>query len=407
MDGSNEKNHTYNVMQNQINQAVEQIQGDLVEMRRHLHMYPELSHQESETALYIQEKLKRLGLRPLSCTGKDVIAYIDGSQTGPTVALRADIDALPIKEETGLPFASKVAGVMHACGHDGHTAILLGAAGALTQIQTEFPGRVKLIFQHAEEVCPGGAAELVRAGVLEDVDAIFGLHLWQNVELGQLATCSGPIMAGADSFTIRIQGTGGHGSMPHLTVDPIVVAAQLVLQLQTVVSRSLNPLYPAVISVGQIHAGDTYNIIPDTALIEGTVRYFHREIQQEIPLVMERMVKNTCASYGAEGELEYVAGDPSVINDAGMNQIVEQVGLQVVGKGNVRTAEASMAGEDFSYYLQKIPGAYFFLGIKGDTAKYSHHHPCFTIDEEMLPVGSKLLAGIAVHYLTAPENAVK
>jgi amidohydrolase len=407
MNAQSKGKQAYSVMQEQINEAVEEMEADLIDMRRHLHMHPELSHHESETVQYIQQKLQSLGLTPSSYTGKDVIAYIEGPHPGPTVALRADIDALPIMEETGLPFASKVPGVMHACGHDGHTAILLGAASALCTIKTQLPGRVKLIFQHAEEVCPGGAAELVQAGVLGDVDAIFGLHLWQNVELGQVASCAGPIMAGADSFTIRIQGTGGHGSMPHLTVDPIVVAAQIVLQLQTVVSRSLNPLYPAVISVGQIHAGDTYNIIPDTALIEGTVRYFHPQIQQDIPLVMERIVKHACASYGAQGELQYVQGDPSVINDAGMNQIVEQVGEHVVGKDNVRIAEPSMAGEDFSYYLQNVPGAYFFLGIKGDTAKYSHHHPRFTIDEKMLPVGSKLLAGVALSYLTALENRVK
>jgi amidohydrolase len=389
----------YLAKQERVNQLVDEQGTWTVEVRRYLHQYPELSHQESKTARYIRKQLESMGLRTHTYTGKDVVAYIEGSKPGKTVALRADIDALPIQEETDLPFASKVPGVMHACGHDGHTAILLGAARALVQLGSSFSGRIKLIFQHAEEVVPGGASELVEAGVLEDVDAIFGLHLWQNVESGVVETCAGPIMAGSDSFTVNIQGKGGHGSMPHLTVDPIVIAAHLVTQLQTVVSRSVNPLYPAVVSVGQIHAGDTYNIIPDTAMIQGTVRYFHPEVQKEIPVLLERLANGVCASFGASATFEYVKGDPSVVNDARMNSIVEQVGRMVIGEENVKPAVPSMAGEDFSYYLQRVPGAYFFLGIQGEEAAYTHHHPRFTIDERMLPVGSKLLAGIALAYL--------
>lgn len=389
----------YAARQAQVNQIVDAHAAWTVDVRRYLHQYPELSHQESKTVQYIREQLKNMGLSPYSYTGKDVIAYIEGGQSGKTVALRADIDALPIQEETGLPFASKNPGVMHACGHDGHTAILLGAARALTEGAVPFAGRIKLIFQHAEEVVPGGASELVKAGVLEDVDAIFGLHLWQNVDSGLLEVCAGPIMAGSDSFAIKIHGKGGHGSMPHLTVDPIVIASHLVTQLQTIVSRSLDPLYPVVISVGQIQAGDTYNIIPDTAQLQGTVRYFHPDVQKEIPQLLERLAHGVCASFGASATVEYVKGDPSVINDPRMNAIVEQVGRMVLGEENVRPAVPSMAGEDFSYYLQHVPGAYFFLGIRNEEAVYSHHHPRFTIDEKMLPVGSKLLAGIALTYL--------
>lgn len=368
----------------------------ITDVRRYLHRYPELSHNESKTAAYIRKQLEEMGLAASTCTGKDVLAYIEGNRPGKTVALRADIDALPIQEETGLPFASEIPGVMHACGHDGHTAILLGAAKALVALQGNFAGRIKLIFQHAEEVVPGGAHELVKAGVLEDVDAIFGLHLWQNVDSGRMEACSGPIMAGSDSFTIRIQGVGGHGSMPHLTTDSIVIAAHLVTQLQTIVSRSLNPLEPAVISVGQIHAGDTYNIIPDTAMIQGTVRYFHPDVQAQIPGLIERVMNGVCASFGATAEFDYVKGDPSVVNDPEMNAVVEQVGRQIMGAEYVDAAVPSMAGEDFSYYLQQVPGAYFFLGIRNEEAAYSHHHPRFTIDETMLPVGSKLLAGIGI-----------
>jgi amidohydrolase len=390
----------YASKQKQINRLVDENAAWSIAVRRHLHQYPELSHHESKTVQYIGQQLDEMGLEVLSCTGKDAVAYIEGSRPGKTIALRADIDALPIQEETGLPFASKLDGVMHACGHDGHTAILLGAAKALCGMPNDFAGRIKLIFQHAEEVVPGGARELVEAGVLQDVDAIFGLHLWQSLDARIVGAFPGPIMAGADSFTIKISGTGGHGSMPHLTIDPIVVAAHLVTQLQTVVSRSLNPLYPAVVSVGQIHAGDTYNIIPDTALIEGTVRYFHPEVREAIPGLLQRLANGTCSSFGASSSFTYVKGDPSVVNDFQMNKVVEQVAAEVLGTDKVVTAEPSMAGEDFSYYLQKVPGAYFFLGMKGEAARYSHHHPRFTIDERMLAPGSKLLAGIALNYLS-------
>jgi amidohydrolase len=390
---------SYIIKQDEINRVVDTYAPWIVEVRRYLHQYPEVSHQEVKTAQYIREQLENMGLATRSYTGKDIVAYIEGAEPGRTVALRADIDALPVQEETGLPFASQNPGVMHACGHDGHTAILLGVARALTEAKLSFAGRIKLIFQHAEEVVPGGASELVNAGALEDVDAIFGLHLWQNVDSGLLETCPGPIMAGSDSFTIHIQGKGGHGSMPHLTVDPIVIASHLVTQLQTVVSRSMNPLYPSVVSVGQIHAGDTYNIIPDTARLQGTVRYFHPEVQSEIPALIERLANGVCASFGAAAAFEYVKGDPSVINDPQMNAIVEQVGRTVMGEEKVKPAVPSMAGEDFSYYLQRVPGAYFFLGIRNEEAAYSHHHPRFTIDENMIPVGSKLLAGIALAYL--------
>lgn len=389
----------YTEQRAEIHAAVNQHAAWMVDVRRYLHQYPEVSHKESKTAAYIREQLESVGLPTQSYTGKDVVAYIEGGEPGRTVALRADIDALPIQEETGLPFASQHPGVMHACGHDGHTAILLGAARALIEAKVSFAGRIKLIFQHAEEVVPGGALELVKAGVLEDVDAIFGLHLWQNTKLGTVETCAGPIMAGSDSFSIAIQGSGGHGSMPHLTVDPIVVASHFVTQLQTVVSRSLDPIYPAVISVGQIHAGDTYNIIPDTAQLQGTVRYFHPDVQAVIPGLLERLAHGVCASFGAKAVCEYTKGDPSVINDPRMNAIVERVAHSVVGETMVRPAVPSMAGEDFSYYLQHVPGAYFFLGIGGDAAQYGHHHPRFTIDESMLPVGSELLAGIALTYL--------
>lgn len=390
----------YNAFQKEINELIDQYESWILEIRRHLHQYPELSHQETKTAEYIREQLIQLGLQPWSCTGKDVMVAIEGGLPGKTVVLRADTDALPIKEETGLPFASKHEGVMHACGHDGHSASLLGAARALINLKTLFPGKIILLFQHAEEVVPGGACEIIETNALDHADAIFGFHLWKNLPSGRVGTVAGPIMAGSDFFTIHIEGKGGHGSMPHLSVDPIVIAAHVVTQLQSVVSRMVNPLHPAVVSVGKIQAGEGYNIIPEKAMIQGTVRYFHEEVQEQIIEMMERMVEGTCSSFGASGRLEYVKGDPAVVNNPEMNRIVEEVGREILQADNVVPAPISMAGEDFSYYFKKLPGAYFFLGIGGgEEVCYGHHHPKFTINEEMLSVGSKLFAGIALNYL--------
>lgn len=390
----------YNALQKEINEIVDQNESWIIEIRRHLHQYPELSHKETRTVQFIREKLVSLGLHPWTCTGKDVMATIEGGLPGKTIVLRADTDALPIKEETGLPFASKHEGVMHACGHDGHSAALLGAAQAFMTLNKPFPGKIILLFQHAEEVVPGGACEIVETNALDEADGIFGFHLWKNLESGKIGTVPGAIMAGSDFFTIEIEGKGGHGSMPHLSVDPIVIASHVVTQLQSVVSRMVNPLHPAVISVGKITAGEGYNIIPETAEIQGTVRYFQEDVQEQIMNRIERLVQGTCASFGAKGRLIYVKGDPAVINHPGMNQIVEEVGREIVQAENVVPAPISMAGEDFSYYLKKIPGAYFFIGIGGgEESCFGHHHPKFTINEEMIAVGSKLFAGIALKYL--------
>ncbi|MBO8170399.1 MAG: amidohydrolase [Bacillaceae bacterium] len=371
----------------------------MVEVRRHLHQYPELSHRETRTAKYIRESLEQWGIQTVSYTGKDVVGILKGAQEGETVALRADIDALPVEEKTGLHYASTNQGVMHACGHDGHTAILLCVARVLSKYRDLIKGTIRFIFQHAEEVVPGGAKELVEAGVMEDVDGIFGLHLWQPVEKGIVAAKKGPLMAGSDGFFITIHGKGGHGSMPHDTIDPVVVAAHLVSQLQSVVSRFVDPVYPAVLSVGKIMAGDSYNIIPDRAEIAGTVRYFDPKVRDQIEERIHRMAEGTCTSFGATCDINYVHGDPSVINDDKMNQIVMEVAEKVVGSDRVIEAVPSMGGEDFSYYLTQKPGAYFFLGMGGENARYPHHHPQFTIDESVMPIGVKMLTYSALQFL--------
>ncbi|MCF6094943.1 amidohydrolase [Microaerobacter geothermalis] len=388
----------------EIGNAIQELSPWTVEVRRYLHQHPELSREEKETAKYIKRHLEEMGIEVMSYGETDVIGLLKGTATRgdkqtKTVALRADIDALPVTEETGLRFASKNKGIMHACGHDGHTSILLTVAKVLSERKHLIKGNIKFIFQHAEEVVPGGAEGLVKAGVLDDVDAIFGLHLWQPVKSGIIAVKPGPIMAGADEFLIRIKGKGGHGSMPHDTVDPVVVASSLIMNLQTLVSRSINPLYPVVVSVGTLQAGTTYNVIPDTAYLRGTIRYFHHEVQDSMPGLIRRLSEGICSAFGAACEVEYTYGDPPVINDEEMNHLVQQAASFVVGEENVIEATPSMGGEDFAYYLQKKPGCFFFVGIQNDQNVYPHHHPKFDIDEEMLPVGAAVMTTIALSYL--------
>lgn len=372
-----------------------------VAVRRHLHAHPELSHEEVETARFVREHLESWGVETTAYGNNHVIGYVRGARPGRTVALRADLDALPVQEETGLPFASTRPGVMHACGHDGHTAILLAAARILAERRAELTGTVKVIFQHAEETVPGGARFLVEQGVLDDVDAIFGLHLWQPQAKGTVGVKAGPLMAAADKFTVRIQGKGGHGSMPHETVDPVIVAAAVIQNLQTVVSRNVSPLEPAVVSVGSVRAGEGYNVIPDSATLAGTVRTFREPVRRLIAERLRRVVDGVCAAHGATAEVAYAFGDPAVVNDAAMAALVRRVAEQVVGPERVVEAEPSMGGEDFAYYLQQKPGCFFFIGMKGDVARYPHHHPRFTLDEDVLPIGVQMMVGVALAYLEA------
>lgn len=377
------------------------LQAWTVAVRRHLHAHPELSHEEVETARFVRSHLEAWGVETMAYGNNHVIGYVRGARPGPTVALRADLDALPVQEETGLPYASTRPGIMHACGHDGHTAILLTAARILAERRAELAGTVKFIFQHAEEAVPGGARFLVEQGVLDDVDVIFGLHLWQSQPKGTVGVKAGPLMAAADKFTVRIQGRGGHGSMPHETVDPVVVAAAVIQSLQTVVSRNVSPLEPAVVSVGSVQAGEGYNVIPDSATLAGTVRTFREPVRHLIAERLRRVVDGVCAAHGATAEVAYAFGDPAVINDAAMADLVRRVAEQVVGPERVVEAEPSMGGEDFAYYLQQRPGCYFFIGMNGEMARYPHHHPRFTIDEAVLPIGVQMMVGVALAYLEA------
>ena len=373
---------------------VEPVAEQMVEWRRHLHMHPELSFHEHETARFISNVLGGLaGVEVSSPTPTSVMGVLrGGGGDGPTVALRADIDALPIHEENDFAFRSQNDGVMHACGHDGHTAMLLGAATVLAALAPELRGEIRFLFQHAEELLPGGALDVIRAGALEGVDLVTGCHLISMMPLGTIAAPEGPCMAAADMFTLTINGKGGHGAMPQQSVDPIAVGAQIVTNLQHVVSRRTSPLESVVVSVTQFHGGTADNIIPDTVKLGGTVRTFDEAARERTKAAMEQTIAGIAAAYGAGFEFDYINGYDPVVNDARVAQLVGSSVEQVDGVELV-AIEPITGGDDMTYYLQQAPGAYFFVGTRSDEAgsTFPHHHPRFTIDERSLPHGAETL----------------
>jgi amidohydrolase len=299
------------------------------------------------------------------------------------------MDALPIQEENAFEFVSKNPGVMHACGHDGHTAMLLGTAKILTGLRDEIAGEVRFLFQHAEELFPGGAEELVQAGVMDGVDLVIGQHLWALLETGKIGVAAGPLMAAPDTFRITIIGKGGHAAQPHQAVDSIAIGAQVVTNLQHIVSRSTDPLQPLVVSVTKFVGGTADNVIPGSVELIGTVRTFDAQLRETVPVLMERIVKGITEAHGATYSFEYHKGYRPVINDAEVTRKVREALIEAFGEDAVQQAEPTMGGEDFSAYQQKAPGTFFFVGA-GNAAKgivYPHHHPRFTIDEDALPIG--------------------
>ncbi|MCL6632443.1 MAG: amidohydrolase [Alicyclobacillus herbarius] len=380
-----------------LDHLVETVTSDVVRWRRHLHQHPELSYEERKTAQFVYHTLQAFGGFELSRpTRTSVVARLIGSQPGGVVALRADMDALPIQEENEFEFVSQNPGVMHACGHDGHTAALLAVAKILSRMRDEVPGEIRFIFQHAEEVFPGGAQELVDLGVLEGVDAVLGLHLWAPLPVGQIAVKSGHLMAAPDTFYLTIRGQGGHAAQPHLTVDPITIAAQVITNLQHVASRYNDPLEPLVLSVTQISGGTATNVIPNQVEMSGTVRSFKQDLRETVPVWMERIVRGVTEAHGAAYEFRYEYGYRPVVNDERLTQTLRQTLLRVFGPSVVVEAIPTMGGEDFSAYQQAAPGTFFFVGAgnpdKGIT--YPHHHARFTVDEAALPIAVKaMLAG--------------
>lgn len=377
----------------------------LTEWRRHLHQYPELSFKEFETQQYIMDQLRILQLTPRASGETGVVVDIgDGPRS---VAIRADIDALPLQEESDHPYRSRRDGMMHACGHDGHTAILLGVATLLSRQKNTLPGTVRLLFQPAEELMPGGARLLIRDGVLDNIDRVLGLHLSSDLPTGQVGTIIGPATANADHFTINIEGRGGHGSQPEKAIDAIPVAAELVTAIQSIVSRNVSPRHAAVVTIGTLHSGSNFNIIAPRAVLTGTVRTFDLEERQKIRERLNTLVTHVTAAHDAQGTLTYREGYPSVINTRFETEIAERVISRIMGPTSLVHPEPLMAGEDFSYYLEERSGTFLNLGCRStkEGAIYPHHHPKFTLDEMSLPVGVSILMATALEFLSINPTA--
>jgi len=373
---------------------------DIVALRRDIHREPELGFDTEKTAEKVLNALDGLPLEIQTGVAENgVVAILRGGSDGPTVALRADMDALPIHEETGLPFASETDGKMHACGHDGHTSMLVGAARTLSQdhLRERLNGTVKFVFQPAEEG-EGGGRVMVEEGVADDIRSIFALHLWPGLEFGTAATKAGPIMAAADAFEMTVKGSGGHGAMPHLAIDAVAIAAQVVTVLQTVVSREVDPVEPAVVTVGEIGAGSAYNIIPGTARLGGTVRTLDAGLRERMPERIEEISRGVAKGMRGDAELDYHFSYPVTRNDADAAKLVLGVAGELFGEERaVELAHPSMGAEDFAFFLEKVPGAFIWLGV-GDVSGL--HTPKFAFDEEILPQGSALLAALALESLS-------
>jgi amidohydrolase len=395
----------------QIRLDIRALQPQLVEWRRTLHQQPELGFREYLTAQLITQKLTQWGIpHQTGVAQTGIVATVTGrmgtgNQPGKTLAIRADMDALPIQEENQVDYRSQQDGKMHACGHDGHTAIALGTAYYLSQHPESFTGTVKFIFQPAEEG-PGGAKPMIEAGVLKnpDVDAIIGLHLWNNLPLGTVGVREGALMAAVELFHCKIQGKGGHGAMPHQTVDAIVVGAQVVTALQTIVARNVDPIKAGVVTVGEFHAGRAHNVIADTAEMSGTVRYFDPSLAGFFKERVEQIIAGVCQSQGASYELEYWSLYPPVLNDGAIAQLVRSVAETVVETPAGVVPECqTMGGEDMSFFLQEVPGCYFFLGsANADKGlAFPHHHPRFDFDETALGMGVEIFVRCVEKYCAA------
>jgi amidohydrolase len=373
--------------------------------RRAIHQQPELAYGEQQTADLVARRLRELGI-PIrtGVGGTGVVGLIEGARPGRTVLLRADMDALPIEEESGLPFVSANKGVMHACGHDAHTACLLGASRLLLERRHEFAGAVKLMFQPAEEG-GAGAVRMIEDGVLKDpdVDAAFMLHVSHADLAGTVGVAPGPALAGADSFTVTIEGRGGHAARPQNAVDPIVAAAQVVSAVQTLVSREVPPDQPAVLTLGRLAAGTAHNIIPDRATIQGTIRAYDDDLMQMLEDRLQETVRGVAAALRARAEINFEMRYPPTINDAAMAELFHGAAAAVLGADAVHEGSPQMAAEDFSFVLQRVPGAMLRLGVRSPSWSEMRpvHTPRFQLDESALPVGVAAMTSVALHYLSS------
>jgi amidohydrolase len=374
-----------------------------VATRRDLHRHPELGFRESRTATLVADVLRQAGLEVrtgVAITG--VVGLLRGAHPGRTLLVRADMDALPLPEEGDAPYRSEVAGVMHACGHDGHVAMALGAALVLAGMRQRLHGNVKFCFQPAEEG-PGGAERMIAEGVLSEpaVDAAVGIHLWNWLDCGQVGIGRGPVMAAADGFELVVEGVGGHGAYPHQTVDPVLVAAHIVAAAQAVVSRAVAPLDAAVLSFGTITAGHAFNIIPRVATLSGTLRSFREEVRDLLPRRLREVAEGVAAAFGARVQFRFQPGYPPTVNDPALSAFVAEAVAPIFGADRVIEPEPSMGGEDMSYYLRQVPGVFLFLGSRNRERGLDapHHSPYFDFDEAALGAGTEVFVRIALSFL--------
>lgn len=380
-------------------------------LRRDFHMHPELGYREFRTSGIVAKELEALGIEVTKGVAKTgVVGLLEGAKPGPTLLLRFDMDALPIHEQTGVEYASQTEGVMHACGHDGHTAIGLTVAKILNAHRHELAGTIKFCFQPSEEGTngeeTGGADLMIREGVLEGpkVDKALALHIWNEEPLGWLGIGGGPMMAGADLFTVKITGRGGHGAIPHAAVDPIVASAQIITALQTIVSRNVAPLETAVVSVTNLHSGNAFNVIPNDATLEGTIRTFDKTVRETVHRRFEQIVRGTAEALGCQADVMIRQVTPPLVNDTAISETVQQTSRRILPDANLRTASYfTMGAEDAAYFLEKVNGCFFFVGSANQERDltYGHHHPKFDFDEEALVRGSALMAAAAVDVLNA------
>lgn len=383
-----------------IRKMVQDQRDFIINNRRMLHLIPETAFQEKKTGASIGECLEREGLKvQKGIAGTGVVGLMETGVPGPTLMVRADMDALPITEETGLPFASTHQGVMHACGHDGHMAMVLGAARILNTLKDRLKGNIKFVFQPAEEA-PGGARGMIDMGVMADppVDYALGCHLWPALAEGTLGIRPGTLMAAMDRFALKIFGKGGHGAMPHLCVDALDVGAQVMNALQRIVSRHMNPLHPAVVTVGSFHGGTAFNIIAGEAILEGTTRTFDEDIWESLEGRLERVIEGICRAMGAGYELTYTRGCPPLVNDPVVCRVVRRSAEAVVGPERVVEPEPTMGGEDMAYFLQRAKGCFFFLGT-GREGRPALHTPTFDFNEDVLPLGVETFCRAAMEIL--------
>lgn len=384
-----------------ISELIDSYFDDMVSIRRHMHQHPELSFQETHTKQYIYDRIKDLGLEiRRDIGGNGLVARLHVNDAYPTILLRADFDALPIEDEKDVAYKSTVPGVMHACGHDAHTAMLITTARILTQYQDELPVNVVFVHQHAEEQLPGGAQSMIEDGALEDIDYVYGLHVSNDVPAGTLSYAYEYKHARADAFTITVKGDGGHGAAPHESIDPVVATASLIQQLQTITSRSVDPLKSAVVTASMFNAGTAFNIIPDQSEVVGTVRTFDEEVKDIVVRRLKGILKGIEASFEVTCTLDYEEGYPAVLNRPDEMERIISAQKTASNITHFEEVEPSMGGEDFSYYLKHKPGAFYNIGTGNETpgTDFPPHHPKFNIDEEGMKAGVESFVNLALHF---------